>query len=73
MPLHVEFGVLMVTCGFSVTVSIVVNTIVRKNWTQITDENLCMWEQTSFIGFICVQFCARALKRFTSTTINAVR
>lgn len=30
MPSHVEFGVLMATCGFSVTVSIVVNNCSAK-------------------------------------------
>lgn len=70
MLLHVEFGVLMVTCGFSVTASIVVNNCSPKSNSNYRPNAKVLCKHTKSPPFFVV--CqVSALKRFKSTTINA--
>lgn len=68
MTWHVEFGVLMATCGFSVTVSIVVNNCSAKILPKLQTK-LKTYVQAHIKSPLlnCIE---SALERFESTTIN---
>lgn len=68
MTRHVEFGVLMATCGFSVTVSIVVNNCSAKMLPKLQTK-LKTYVQAHIKSPLlnCIE---SALERFESTTIN---